>query len=216
MGRARGGSRRRPFVGKRKLVLTGLAVIVTAAVVLNSAHGAETSFIVGGRQASEEYPFMGSLQSPSGDHQCGAALVAPALMATAAHCVEGRQASEMTVRIGSRDRTSGGTRSQVARVVQAPEHADIALLVLSERVSGAPIEVADGSPQTQQAVRLIGWGQDCPQKGCSTAPPRQLKQLETKVLPAQDCPGIKGVGSCASPAPRRTRPATGTPAVRQW
>ncbi|WP_410092864.1 trypsin-like serine protease [Streptomyces sp. uw30] len=81
----------------------------------------------------------------------------------------------------------------------------MALLVLSERVSGAPIEVADGSPQTQQAVRLIGWGQDCPQKGCSTAPPRQLKQLDTRVLPAQDCPGIKGGGElCFAGTPTDT------------
>ncbi|MEV4879933.1 hypothetical protein [Streptomyces cyaneofuscatus] len=39
------------------------------------------------------------------------------------------------------------------------------------------------TPPGNSATRLLGWGQTCPQRGCSTSAPRYLKQLDTKVLP---------------------------------
>ncbi|MEU1409724.1 trypsin-like serine protease, partial [Streptomyces sp. NPDC005728] len=60
-------------------------------LVLCLAGGAATAAlaIVGGQQATEDYPFMGSLQSDYWGpyHKCGAVLIDSTTMLTAEHCV---------------------------------------------------------------------------------------------------------------------------------
>src|SRR6266511_4237529 len=85
--------------------------------------------VVGGQPATEPYPFAVSLQTNRGDHFCGAALIRPNWVETAKHCVVDETPSSMQVRVGSTNRTSGGTVARVSRIVLHPSgSSDVAVV----------------------------------------------------------------------------------------
>ncbi|MET8826374.1 serine protease [Streptomyces sp. NPDC004610] len=182
----------------RPLVAAGIALglAVTVPALGGTAAAAPTPF-VGGEQAASTYSFMGSIQV-NGSHYCGASLISPEWMVTAMHCTYGNGAlppSALRVRIGSNDRLSGGSLVGVSQIVrpsssQSMPGQDIALLRLSTQVGNMPAPISTSTPADNSAVRLLGWGQTCPQRGCSTAAPRYLKQLDTRVLPDSSCTGM--------------------------
>ncbi|MFJ5779813.1 S1 family peptidase [Streptomyces sp. NPDC093094] len=153
--------------------------------------------IVGGGQASENYSFMASLQQ-QGRHGCGGSLIAAQWVVTAAHCITGQQggqipAQQIQLRIGSADYTQG-TSATVQRIIRHPRYTgnvsggnDIALLQLRTQVQNQPVSIAAGSPSEGTSTRLLGWGQTCPQQGCSQQPPRYLKELDTRINPDRMC-----------------------------
>ncbi|MBB3663794.1 secreted trypsin-like serine protease [Prauserella sediminis] len=165
--------------------------------------------LVGGAPADRTYPFMASLQE-QGEHGCGAALVRPTWLVTAAHCVQGptgqggadQDSGPLTARIGSNDRTAGGELAEAAEVVVHPSFeypgstGDIALIRLSEPVSAQPIDIAtpDGDTPPGEATstdpgtptRLLGWGQTCPENGCGDAPVK-LQQVDTQIVDGERC-----------------------------
>ncbi|WP_405851450.1 serine protease [Streptomyces sp. NBC_00090] len=176
-------------------IVLGLAI---AAPAFSSTATAAPAPIVGGQQATSTYSFMGSIQV-NGSHYCGASLISPEWMVTALHCTYGNNgalpASALRVRIGSNDRLSGGTLAGVSQIVRSSNNQsmpgqDIALLRLNTQVADTPVPIAATTPPDDSATRLLGWGQTCPQSGCSTSAPRYLKQLDTKVLPDSSCTGM--------------------------
>lgn len=149
------------------------------------------SKIVGGRQATESYPYMAALLV-NGSQNCGGTLIAPTWVVTAAHCVT----SGLTVRVGSLDRTSGGQVISVAQTIVHPNFRssniqqgnDIALLRLSSAVTGiTPIAIASASPVAGTNVRLLGWGQTSPVAGADRGT-NILKELDTRVTASYNCP----------------------------
>ncbi|GAA2787060.1 serine protease [Saccharopolyspora taberi] len=171
------------------------AVLGAAALVTAPAHaepalppsGEVAPLIVGGRPATQQYPFTASLQQ-YGRHGCGASLVAPRWLVTAAHCVTGG----LQARIGSNDHTSGGELVQVAQSIRHPRYNgqagpyDIAVMRLASAVRSQPVTIAGSSPAPGTGVRLLGWGQECPNPQCGPAP-RNLKELDTRINPDSMC-----------------------------
>jgi secreted trypsin-like serine protease len=182
---------------KVRTLFTAFAVAVGAA--LASAAGAAaapatdggvTPFIVGGGNATQTYSWMVSLQSTTGSHFCGGSLIKANWVVTAKHCVQGRSASSIRARIGTTNRTSGGTVATGAQVITHSSY-DIALVRLSTSVSQAPIAVASTSGATGTATRIIGWGQTCaPRGGCGA--PVTLQELNTSIVADSRCLGIYG------------------------
>ncbi|WP_086819555.1 trypsin-like serine protease [Allokutzneria sp. NRRL B-24872] len=180
-----------------------IAVTAVAATLLGQGTAAATpagdvgSRIVGGGDATETYSFMASMQAKAtGAHRCGASLIAPQWLVTAAHCVAQQNPADYQFRIGSTSRTGGGELVGADKFVQHPWYIpvflgwnDIAVVHLSAPVSAEPIKIADASPAAQTAARIIGWGLTCPERGCGQ-PPVTLQELNTKIESDSSCSAI--------------------------
>ncbi|KFZ83108.1 trypsin [Amycolatopsis sp. MJM2582] len=175
-------------------LLTGAAAVLGLAMPASAAEppSGVQPLIVGGVDATETYTFMASMQTKSGDHNCGASLIAPEWLVTAAHCVEGEQPSNWQYRINTTDHTKGGEVAEVDKFVVHEKYDgsgpyDIALVHLTKAAEAAPIEIGQ-SPQAGTDVREIGWGLTCPTRGCGEAPV-VLQQLDTKIAEDSGCSG---------------------------
>ncbi|KAB8225630.1 trypsin-like cysteine/serine peptidase domain-containing protein [Aspergillus novoparasiticus] len=126
--------------------------------------------IVGGTPASlGEFPHMASLRY-GGSHICGASIIAPTKVLTAAHCVYGMNQNNFQIATGTIS-LSGGQLHKVIRVVIHPQYTgrqqdgwgnDVAVLTLAAPIQynqyQKPIALATNTPAAGQRVVLSGWG----------------------------------------------------------
>ncbi len=157
--------------------------VVTEEMTLMSTEASQTinpgelpqPFIVGGEEVDPacpdcKYPFMVSLQSSGwGGHFCGGALVREDWVITAAHCVEGTNASSIQVKIGLHNvnGTTGAITRNVDQIISHPSYSswslnnDYALLHLSSPVTTfEPIQlITDNSHDNEPVMSTVmGWG----------------------------------------------------------
>ncbi|SEG15303.1 Trypsin [Saccharopolyspora kobensis] len=224
---------RAPRARKRTAALAAVAAVGALAGV-GTAHadepqGGVTPYIIGGSPADQTYSFMTSLQyerdgNPD-SHRCGGALINPQWVVTAAHCVtqdspDGKPVvldpAMFHVRIGSTDRTTGGSVAKIQQIVVHPDYQafpdrsegnDIALMRLDAPSDQAPVRMATELTEPDTDVRQIGWGYIANEdKGDPSKLPTQLQQLDTTVIPpttpkcvadaGDDSWGIRGGDVC--------------------
>jgi trypsin len=126
--------------------------------------------IVGGTPVGSisEYPWMVALTTAGGYQYCGGALVAPRLVATAAHCVSSKQPGSIYVVGGrlnlttSEGITSKVTQFQVAGGYTIPQQGrDIALLTLAVEFPYPVLPIADATAYAPGAMgTVLGWGRN--------------------------------------------------------
>ena len=165
-----------------RTLLTAAAVFATgllspAATVVAAPPTDPGANVVGGRPATENYSFM---VYTSG---CTGSLIKANWVVTAKHCP-----TPSSVRVGSINRTSGGTVVGVRRAVSHPR-IDVKLFELVSSVSYAPAPIPAASGAVGTATRIIGWGQTCAPRGCGSSP-TVAHELDTSIVADSRCAGI--------------------------
>jgi len=106
-----------------------------------------------------------------GGFSCSGSIVAEAYVLTAHHCINGNR---MSVRVGSVQRSSGGT---VANVVSTASSFDLALLRLDRSIAAPYPPLAAVNPPLGSTNTIYGWGQTC-FSGCGAS--GQLKSATVR------------------------------------
>lgn len=206
--------------------LTGLAsaALITAAALTATptpvlADGDPGTNIIGGTNATENYPFAARQLTYYPDlgetGRCTAALVTDrgvTGVVTNAHCVTdfttalALPAADLTVQVGSiyLDKLTNitPTRAEVQPLwdwgTGTDAFADVAVLVLPKgnNLTGIPL---GNLTSAKQWVRLLGWGKTTVD---ATEPPPVLQQLDTRLTDPSDCAaaGISAGEICVAPA----------------
>lgn len=168
-----------------------------------TADGDVGTFVVGGRPATENYPW---LVYTSG---CTGTLIKANWVVTAKHC-----STPSSVRVGSTNRSSGGTVVGVSRAVNHPS-IDVKLFQLSSSVSYAPAPIPTSSGAVGTATRIIGWGQTCAPVAAAPRPPSRTNWTPRSWRTADASASTARTRSAPTTPTATPVPATATPAARR-
>lgn len=151
--------------------------------------------IVGGSAAAlGEFPFIVSLQD-NGRHFCGGTLVNPTTIVTAAHCAVNQDASSLTVRAGTINRTTGESR-QVKSIIVNPNYnsntydGDVAIMKLSSaftetsNLKRVTLAASGSDPAGGSTSTVAGWG--TLSSGATTVP-TELRKVSVPIVSRTTC-----------------------------
>ncbi|XP_017150769.1 trypsin theta [Drosophila miranda] len=152
--------------------------------------------IVGGEDTTiQAHPYQVSLQTKRGSHFCGGSLVNKNTVVTAAHCLQGRTASKVYVRLGSTLYNEGGLVVSVRELAYNEKYSsstmefDVGILKLAEDVEETEdiryIELAKETPATGTPAIVTGWGSKC-YFWCMTLP-KVLQAVTVYIVDWQLC-----------------------------
>ncbi|XP_075986161.1 chymotrypsin-1-like isoform X2 [Anticarsia gemmatalis] len=150
--------------------------------------------IVGGTKAANgSFPYQVSLRVWGVWHFCGASLVTPRVILTAAHCVERMKPEYFQAVVGTNQLRAGGKGYAIRKIVMHQEYDndiiknDIAVLFTEEEMDFSStvdaIELNDEPVMKGEDLTLTGWG-------TTSYPgrlPNDLMQLELKSITYEEC-----------------------------
>ncbi|MCE2573621.1 serine protease [Motilimonas eburnea] len=177
-----------------KWILLGSTLIFSSSL-LASASPSISPRIVGGNDVSQVQPWMVSLQVPWQQgyaHICGASLIAPQWVLSAAHCVEDMTSHQLFVRLGITDLNQSGELFSVDKIFSHQNYQsatltnDIALIHLAKPSSATPLDLLApidfAQLPWQTSLQVLGWG------ATNKAGNEYGEQLQQVSVPYVDCP----------------------------
>jgi secreted trypsin-like serine protease len=188
-------------VGALMPLRIALLAAVTAALALPSPADA----IVGGQDASRDYPYMVALTEADGAWAgCGASLIRSDWVLTAAHCVVDTKPADLAVRVGTQDISgSAGELVPAADIIvheryqdtanESGSSYDVALVKLARPATrGTPIRLATPSESALWAAGtpaiVTGWGGTFyPGVGGLNTTEEQLMEVEVPMVSDAEC-----------------------------
>ncbi|KAI7815453.1 Serine protease [Rhyzopertha dominica] len=151
--------------------------------------------IVGGEDAEiEQFNYNAQLLYYN-SHICGAVIISPQYVLTAAHCTDDLVPSEFSIRAGSSIRNAGGIVLPVGQIFQNPNYNpstidfDISILELvgelqfSESIGPIPLPAFEEPDPVGQLSLVTGWGSLEEGGGL----PTQLQAVEVPVVAREEC-----------------------------
>lgn len=175
-------------------------VLLAASYLVSPAHA-----IVGGQAIQiANAPFMASVRF-AGNYVCGGTVISRNTILTAAACVRGRPAADLTIRVGSDLKNSGGQVIQVATKLVHPSYdatlptvKNVALLKIAGTFDQAIVSVPPSSrgtaPPAGANVGLYGFGQTDAAGTSSSV----LRSVVVQVVSRPACDDAYGIGYISS------------------
>ncbi|GLY07200.1 MULTISPECIES: trypsin-like serine protease [Actinoplanes] len=164
--------------------LTGLAAGLLAPAAAQ-ADDTATPFIIGGSTVSSA-PWAAAVFS-NGSFTCSGTIISANYVLTARHCISGT----MSVRVGSVNRTSGGTTSAVSAT---STRYDLALMRLSTPISTTYMALSSAYPPVGSTNSIYGWGMTC-YSGCDASTTLKTASVQVTSTNQTDAYGGRAIGS---------------------
>jgi secreted trypsin-like serine protease len=174
--------------------LIGAAITAVAMSAAVAPAGAQDRIVGGTAVPSGKYPFMVSVQTSSGSHFCGGALIDARWVLTAAHCMPNRTTTNTRARVGItylNDTDSTKTYSLSAIKVHPnygypkSDSNDVALMQLSRSANVSPIKVANSTMDGYESgsFTTAGWGATYEGGGS----PTQMREVSVPFVSDTSC-----------------------------
>ncbi|XP_072946523.1 chymotrypsin-1-like [Epargyreus clarus] len=182
-----------------KAFISVLFIGILPMIVLSDLYASEEARedwerIVGGTKASNgSVPYQVSLRMWGVWHFCGASLITPRVILTAAHCVDRMKPQHFQAIVGTNQLRAGGTAYIIRKIVQHENYDDdvikndIAIIFTEKEVEFGDtvdaVELNDEPVERGEHMLLTGWG-------TTSYPgrlPNDLMQLELKAITYEEC-----------------------------
>lgn len=172
-----------------RIVVASLATALTGALAVPSAAAAAvddpSTTIIGGGTVSSA-PWAAAVFS-NGSFTCSGTIISANYVLTARHCISG----SMSVRVGSVNRTSGGTTRTVSSTAT---RYDLALMRLSSPITTSYMPLSSAYPPVGSTNSIYGWGMTC-YSGCSASTTLKTATVQVTSTNQTDAYGGRAIGS---------------------
>ncbi len=167
-----------------RVLVAACATALGALAVPVAAHA--SAGIIGGNAVSSA-PWAAAVFT-NGTFTCSGTIIAPDWVLTATHCISGT----MSVRVGSVNRSSGGTTRAVTATTT---RYDLALMQLASPVTTTYMTLSSSYPPVGSTNSIYGWGRTC--STCSLSATLKTATVKVTSTGQRDNSGGRGILSSA-------------------